>query len=319
MERAGALHLAFAMLGVMRALFAPSAGARADALVLVQQARVARQLGDVATAAELYDLADGVGRQHRIPEARGRAAVGRGILANMRGNYPEARADFRRALAIGDGLPGVTLLAHHGLMVAALAARDADTALVHGWQAFAGTLGDADRRADLLVNLGEIARTAGSPDAAASCHAAALRLTRLERLRMAALGGSVQAAADLHDVARLARLAREAVAAVRDAAQPYDRAMLLLELAEAHARVALDAPARRHADAARTIAAEQPFHEVTHRLDAVHAILAARAGVDARVPVAGVAPARLTAAARTVLARLRQLPDDADALLSLVA
>lgn len=315
-ERAGAFHLAYTMLGLGRAI-CPLASAHAHGLLLVQQARVARQLGDLASAAELYASAEDVGREAGDDEVRGRGAVGRGILANMRGNYPAAREAFRQALAVSGYLPAVALHAHHGLMTGAIAAGDVETALVHGWRTFAGTMGDADRRADLLANLGEVARMAHAPEVAMSCYLASLRLTRLDRIRLAALGGAVLAAAELGDVEQLDVLTGDADAVIARANQPYENAFTLIELAESHAAVGRIEAARGYAARAAALAAARGFHEVAHRVELV------RARLDAAAPASRLSGRRervlrsLTGAAEDVLDHLARLPADPADLVAL--
>lgn len=326
MERAGAFHLAYATLGLGRRAF-PQARARARGLALVQQARVLRQLGDLATGAELYDMADAAGREAGDAEVRGRAAVGHGLLANMRGNYPRAREAFRAALDLAGEVPSVSLLAHHGLMTGAISARDVETALVHGWRAFAGTVGDADRRADLLANLGEVARMAHAPDVALSCYLAALRLTRLDRIRLAALGGAVLAAVDLDALDQLDQLTREAEATIARSSLPYENAFALVELAEAHAGAGHSAAAWECAARAATLARTGGFHEVAHRVELVRARLGgvtpeSRAARPARPARGAARPGdraiiSLTDSAGDVLGRLAQLPADPAALVAL--
>jgi tetratricopeptide (TPR) repeat protein len=323
MERTRAFHLAFTTLGLGRRAFA-QASARSRGLVLVQQARVARQLGDLASAAELYDTADAAGREGGDAEVRGRAAIGHGLLANMRGNYPAARQAFGAALDLAGQVPSVSLLAHHGLMTGAISARDVETALVHGWRAFAGTVGDADRRADLLANLGEVSRMANAPDVALSCYLAALSLTRLDRICLAALGGGVLAAVDLGDVERLDALTREAEATIARSSQPYENAFALVELAEAHAGVGRMARAGEYAARAATLAQAGGFHEVAHRVELVRERLQRpaaepRASRPARSDVrhGEHAVVSLTSAAGGVLGRLARLPADPAALVAL--
>jgi predicted ABC-type sugar transport system permease subunit len=58
---------------------------RGEGLLLAQQGRVARQLGALATAAELYAASAQAGRAARAPDVVARALIGGGVLASMRG------------------------------------------------------------------------------------------------------------------------------------------------------------------------------------------------------------------------------------------
>jgi tetratricopeptide (TPR) repeat protein len=163
-EQAGAFLLAFSTLAALRLAAAPVLDARGEGLLLAQQGRVARQLGALTTAAELYASAVRAARAARAPDVAARALLGAGSLASMRGNYPEARTCFRSALRAAERAGDAELerAGHQGLLVAAFAADDIDTALAHGWAAVRGIEeDDAEARAVVLANLGEVGRQGG--------------------------------------------------------------------------------------------------------------------------------------------------------------
>lgn len=252
---------------------------RAEGLLLAQQGRVARQLGAMATAAELYGASVRAARAAKAPDVAARALIGGGSLASMRGNYPEARALFRRGLsaAIRAGADEHTRAAHHGLLVAALAARDVETALAHGWAAFKDTSPQSpDERAEMLVNLGELGRYAGEFRATLGACLSAIELTDTPRLRLAALSTAASAAAELGETRLLAFVARELERTIVRSGQSYENARALVALAEAYARVGLPAVAQELADRAATLAAEGQFHEVVVALDALRVVIGGR-------------------------------------------
>jgi tetratricopeptide (TPR) repeat protein len=266
-EKAGAFTLALATLAALRGAVR-SMSARADGLVLAQQGRVARQLGDLPSAEAFYASAAAAGRRAGAPDVRLRALLGRGVAANMRGNYPEARTIFRRALALArrTGAAEYVRAAHSGLLHAALSASDVPTALVHGWAAAQGAADVPAERAMILNNLGEVCRLAGHDRAALRGHLAALALTDLPRIRLAALGGAALAAARLGATGLLAHLARDAERAIEVSGQPYENALTLVELAEAFGVVGDRVASERLRTCAATLAAVGGFHEVTHRV-----------------------------------------------------
>jgi tetratricopeptide (TPR) repeat protein len=265
-ERAGAFTLALATLAALRS-GVPSMTARAEGLVLAQQGRAARQLGDLPGATAFYDAAAALGRRAGATDVRVHALLGRGVVANMRGNYPEARRTFGRALALarGAGETEFVRAAHHGLLHAAIAASDIETALIHGWEAAQGAAEAPDQRAEILNNLGEVCRVAGYEHAALRGHLAAIALTELARIRLAALGGAALAAGRLGAIDLLALLARDAERAIDGSGQPYENALTLVEFGEAYAAVGDRAASVRFGARAAVLAAGGGFHEVAYR------------------------------------------------------
>ncbi|HJU64287.1 MAG TPA: tetratricopeptide repeat protein [Gemmatimonadaceae bacterium] len=277
MENAGAFRLAYATLTCLH-LALPNLADGARGLVIAQQGRVARQFGDVRLAREHYEEALRLGRSARAPEVAVRALLGLGVLANTRGNYPDARRLFRSALrrANTPSLAAHAAAAHHGLMLGSLAAWDLEGALAHGWAAFQSAGNDADRRADELINLAEICLRGGEYHAALNGYRVALRLTSLARLRLAALGGAVLAATRAKKHADLVRLAHDAEVEIARAQQPFESAQTLIELAEAFEMAGATDRAASYRDRAAETAERGGFYEVIHRADSVAARLVAR-------------------------------------------
>jgi tetratricopeptide (TPR) repeat protein len=275
-EQAGAFVLAFSTLAALRRALSPVLDRRAEGLVLAQQGRVARQLGALSAAAELYAGSVRAARAARAPDVTARALIGSGVLASMRGNYPEARAHFRHGLeaATRAGSDEHRRAAHHGLLVAALAARDVETALAHGWAAFRDTPVDAvDERAEMLLNLGAVARQAGEYRASLGACLRAVEFTDAPRLRLPALGSAAIAAAQLRQTRLLTFLIREVERSIPISGQPFENARALTDLAEAW--VALDVGAAiAFADRAEAIAQPCAFHEVAARVEVIRAEVA---------------------------------------------
>jgi tetratricopeptide (TPR) repeat protein len=269
-ERAGALHVAYSALAALRELV-PERHHRAHGLILAQQGRISREVGDLSTAADLYAQAERAGRECDDAEVTVRSVLGQGVLAVIRGNYPAARAHFRRALGVAKthGLQVHASAAHHGLLRAALAAGNLEAALLHGWDAFRNAGGDRHRQADMLVNLGEVCLLVSRPAAALRAYRTALRLTSLPSIRLGALGGAVIAAARLGDRGALDELSHETEQTFSHVAEGYEHAVTMVELAEAFAILG-DAPRR---DVYRTralqLAEERGFYEVVHRAETI--------------------------------------------------
>ena len=303
-EQAGAFLLAFSTLAAVRGVLRPVLDARCRGLLLAQQGRVARQLGAFATAAQFYRAASRAARAAGAPDVAANACLGAGVLASMRGNYPEARTYYRRALryATRAGSAFHRRASHQGLLYAAFAANDVDTALAHGWAAVRGLPADAaDERAEALLNLGEVGRQAREYRAALAACLSAIELTDLPRLRLPALGTAARAASALGEHQLLDRLAREVDDLVIRSGQPWENARALVEIAEAFDGVRDDL-ALRYAARAQSLGTAGAFHEVTARAEQV---ISARGAADredagAQPPVRASRSPRARAALRSL-------------------
>ena len=223
MGDAGALSLAYCSLGHLRAAL-PAASPSEQGLMLADQARVARLIGDLEGAEELYEMASEIGRRFGKTEVEVRATLGRGVLARVRGNYPKARSLFESGLrkATANGLDELAAAGHQGLLIAAAAAGDVDTALVHGWAAYELAASDATRQAEMLFNLGHLCLLAGYPTAALRGFIASMRRARGLRSRIPALGSAAEAAARLGDEEMVGRISSLLTEAGSEGSLPYE-------------------------------------------------------------------------------------------------
>jgi tetratricopeptide (TPR) repeat protein len=280
MEDEGALSLAYSMLAILA-----DADLRLSVLergrVLAQLGRVARKAGALDTAREHYRRVDVLGRASRIPELRVRAWVGYGIVARLRGNYPEVRKWSARAAHEADrtGLLALGSLAYHGLMIAAAKMGNLNAAVVYGWRAFQNAVGDGRREAEMLLNISQLLYQAGHPRVALHGLTAALAREPVTRVALPTLGSVALTAAVLGDSDRIRAAWVQAERLIAAGGPPYESADVLFELSTALAAVG-DA---RAADECRTraleIAVRQGYHELTHRLEALEtAPRPARAG-----------------------------------------
>jgi tetratricopeptide (TPR) repeat protein len=183
-------------------------------------------------------------------------------------------------------------------MVAASAAADLDTALAHGWAAFADASSDDDQRADMLLNLGTLSLRAGEHRAALGACLRALELTDQTRLRLPAAGTAAIAAGHLADHRTLEHLRREIERLVGHWFDPFENARALAELAQAFA-LASRRDARDYAARAGALASQFRLHEIATILESLE---------TAPAPRPALAPDRSgrTASARDVLRTLEQ-------------
>jgi hypothetical protein len=268
LEQRGGFGLAYSLLVSLRAALAPLPGGR-QSVIVAQQGRIARQLGALGDADAHYRAAERLARVARDDDATARALIGRGVLAATKGNYPEARLGFRRALqaARRGGLHGHEAAANQGLLAAAVAAGDVDTALVHGWLAYRDAVNEPGRQAEILVSLAEIARLAGYSAAALAAYLRALQLTGLDRVRLPALGGAALAAAGAGRRDTLDTLARDAELVISRSHQPFEEAYTLLELAEAYAHIENVERVAHYLSRAKPLAEAGSFFELVVRAD----------------------------------------------------
>lgn len=235
MESAGALLLAASALGSLTRILDDGTRPLVLGRAIAQWARVERMLGGSDVAADLYRRASALGTRARAPDLRVRADLGLGVLARMRGNYPEARRRFRRALALAEreGLAELTGLAHQSLLVAAAVARDFDTALSHGWSALAHVAGVPAKEAEVLLNLATLCLDTGHDAAALQGFLEAAERTDRVAFRIGAQAGAAVAAARVGDRSVLLRCAAAVERALEGGMTPYESAQRLLTLSDA--------------------------------------------------------------------------------------
>ncbi len=263
MAEAGALWLAFSTLGHAR-LATTVAAVREAGLAMADQAWVARSLGDLDTADELYEGVAAVGEKYGEPELQARALLGRGVNFRVRGNYPKARTAFCRGLACAEnaGLADLQAIAHQGLLIAAITAGDSDTALVHGWAAYELARGNTDREAELLINLSHVSMVAGYPEAALRGFLSCLRRATGARFRLPSLGGAAVAAARLGNSELVGTMARAAEESLVTVALPFESASALRSLSEAFESIGQGSRAEDYRLRARSLARKNGFFEI---------------------------------------------------------
>lgn len=297
MEDAGALHLSASSLAALVKLTGNAVSEKHGRLV-ADWARIERQLGEFDVAADLYREAGRIGNILRSADLRARAHLGLGVLARIRGNYPEARIHFRGALTAAEraGLATLTGIAHQGLFITAAVARDFDAAFDHGWVALAHVAGDPAREVEVLVNLAQLCLDVGQNEAALNTALAAAGQTTVARSRIPALAIAATAAARVGDLAALERYTDAILPHLDDTARPYEVAQLLHSLFTAWT----DAGRRDRAATFRkrglVIARRHRFAELMHQFETAPAAV----GVKPAVP--------LSEGAHRVVRALAELP-----------
>ena len=299
MGEAGALWLAFSTLGHVR-LAAVMAPHHELGLAIADQAWVARTLGDLDSADELYDAVAALGYKHCASELQSRALLGKGVTARVRGNYPRARAHFRDGLAVAEraGLADLAAAGHQGLLIAAGTAGDLNTALIHGWAAHELLSHDANRQAEVLLNLSQASLDAGQAVAARSGFLASMSRSDSPRFRLACLGGAAVASATVGDPAMLSKMATVAEEWLSASSFPYESAGVLKSLYRAFSIVGDAERAEAYRLRARSLARRNGFFEI---------VLATESAEAATPTKSSVAKARLSSESLRVIHSLEAM------------
>lgn len=263
MAEVGALSVAYSVLGYARSTVV-QASDRERGLLAADQARVARQLGELESADELYRVSSLIGERAGDEELLSRSSLGRGVVARVRGNYPRARVFFQQGLqlAVSARARELQYYAHQGLTAISGVTRDFDQGLEHGWAAFRLSEADITREAESLTNLAQLCLDAGYPAAALRSFLSALARTSTLRIRLGALAGAVLAAGQTRDTERLERLKREILDSIERSALPYENAQALKHLAAACLATEDEVSAERYRQASLAIARAKGFHEL---------------------------------------------------------
>jgi tetratricopeptide (TPR) repeat protein len=294
-EDAGAFAVATTLLDLTRALVGV-AEFRLQGRLLSQQARILRKISELDVSLELYQEVEQLAGIDNDAELRARAAMGRAVIARIRGNYPEARRHFFAVLEQApatEEIRDLHVYAYHGLLIAAAVARDFEAALLYGAHAvkMART---ADHRAELLVNLSSVCQDVGQHRAALNGYLRALAETRLPRVRFTALGSAATAAARLGERHVVDELTRSGLSLMMLSRLDYEVADMLREFGDAWELLEDEASARRFREQAMARAQRGGFFEIQHRIEEA---MLTRAEIQAP-------PAPLTADAMAVASRL---------------
>jgi len=233
------------------------------------QARVLRQLDEPEAALDKYNSVIDLGESTTRPSLMARGIVGLGLLARWRGNLPEARQYFNRALRIEEAASDTRRVAHQGLMICAGSAGDLPTAARHAWAAYVESAG-ADRSV-ALIDLSVVLLRSGNERAALSGFAAAVREPLLPRNELPALGGLALAAARAASESLAESLVRGADRRLdvlsRTSTLTYLQASALADVADGFSEIGDDLTAASRRQKARDLAARHRYHELLFRLE----------------------------------------------------
>jgi hypothetical protein len=278
MAEAGALSVAYSVIGAARQVSA-DASDRERGLLAADQARIARQLGELDTAEELYRTSTAIGERSSDNELLSRSSLGQGVIARVRGNYPRARAFFQHGLqlAVTAGSRELEFFAHQGLTIVTCVTGDSDAAITHGWSAFTLSAGDPTRESETLTNLAQLCLEYGYPIASLRGFMAALARTDVLRVRLSALGGAALAAGRLEKQPVLDRVAREIVQTVERSALPYENAQAIYHLSAGYVAVGDDVTGERYRQQVVAIAKARGYFELLHQTERDELTRAAKA------------------------------------------
>jgi tetratricopeptide (TPR) repeat protein len=266
-EEAGAFAVATSLLDLARALVG-AAEFRLQGRMLSQQARILRKLSELDISLELYQEVDQLADIENDTELRARAALGRGVLARVRGNYPEARRSFLTILEYEpttEELRDLHVWACEGLLMVAAVARDFEAALLYGARAV--EMAREGHRAELLVNLSNICQEVGQYRAALNGYLRALAETQVQHVRLPALGSAAIAAARLGERYVADELTRSGLNLMTLSRLDYDVADMLREFGDAWELLGDAVSARRFREQSMARAERGGFFEIQHRVE----------------------------------------------------
>lgn len=268
MREAGALSMAYTTVALTRRIVG-SATDLERGLLAADQALIARFLGDLDAAEELYGASEAIGKHANDLTILSRTYIGRGVIDRRRGNYPRSRIFFERALELAETMQSRDLrrLAHQGLTICHAIAKNFDRGLQHGWSTWQLSDGDSRHESDALTNLAQLCLDAGFPEAALRAYAGLLSRALTANTALSALGGVAIAAARAGEREVLARASTEIGSRVSASGLPYENAQALYHLATAFAVVGDEARRDEFLAKTRKIAKARGFFELMHKTD----------------------------------------------------
>jgi len=267
-EAAGALVLAFNMLDSARRVW-ETVDAHAAGKALCRQARICRTMGDNEAASHYYAAAIRLAVRRRLPDVRGDALVGRGVMLGMGGDLISAYRAFGEARRVAGRIPEAVASAYIGEMTAARAHGDWNRVVTAGVRALRVQPLSGPNRATLLVLIATVALRAQQPRAAGGALRQALSCSRHPRLRLHVFAKMAKVAAALGRREELAEWARKLSIAATRVNLPGDELSARSELAQAFAMIGETARARRLAMAVRAQAVGLGLAIVTRECDEI--------------------------------------------------
>lgn len=280
-EAAGATRLALSGLAALAALV-PVGDLRAG-YAIAQRGRALRTIGAVTEAARAFQDARQVGDRCADEWLVCRCLLGQGAIAHVRGNYPAAREAFSEVLKRSPAAPELVLGAHHGLLSAAVTARNFDQGLGHGIEAIRLTTAHPESRRETLCAIGTLCEEMGDARAARGAYELALRMAPRPHQRPFLLRTCLQLSMLLDEASTASEYAALLQTQLLHTHNPYDRAASLQVLGSWYSWGGNAASCREAAAAALAIAEERGYFEIAYKAaDLLHQRTPAVHGEGAR-------------------------------------
>ncbi len=267
MERAGCFEMAFTTVAAACRL-AVDADLVSRLTATAHLGRIARQLGDLGTAADCYDVVVGEAARVRDGPLGALGILGQGSVAHMRGNRPEERRLYDVALSLAHPGGVCECSAHIGLMNVANAENRVPDAFAHGWRAFDVSPEGSDARATTLSNLAFAALRSGFAGAALNGFLHVLSLTAVSRIRLTVISGAMRSAALRDDRQAVRELEETGRQEALHANLPFEIASFTFHAAEAWQTLAEFDAASRLLVETRRIADKYGFYELGLKAEA---------------------------------------------------
>ena len=268
MERAGCFELALVTVSsVCRALTDAPLSQRL--LATVHMGRVMRQMGDLDSAREVYTgvTTTALSAGERPIAAHGH--IGLGVVAAERGNQPDQKAHYKKALDLAPRGSPVERSSHQGLMVVAVARNDLAEALLHGWRAHDLSPPNSDVQFEIIGNMARVAHEGGFYGAARAGFDFVLQHCKVARVRIVSAGGVVRTVASLGLRDDAMRYVALGTIEVGHGASRHDAARFFMWCAEAFSKLDDAKSCDEFAMRAEQIADVDGFYEIRHKSEAL--------------------------------------------------
>ena len=264
MERAGCFELALTTVSSVCQMLARGA-VTARLLATAHLGRVTRQIGELSSAADCYTTVTTAGLAVNDGPVAAHGFIGLGNVAHARGNRPDQKTYYLRALALAAKGSPVELSAHQGLMVTANQQGELADALLHGWCVHDLALPDSEVQLETLINLANTALNGSFYEASLAGFDYVIQRTTLSRIRLPAIGGGIKAAGLRRIHERVDQLEQLGRAEVRRAALPLESAAFFFSAAEARRSLGDNASVASLIAASLELADTFGFHELRVR------------------------------------------------------
>lgn len=232
MERAGCFELARTTVSFVCQMLA-RAPLTNRLLATAHLGRVNRQLGELAAAVDCYSTVTEQGQAVNDGPVAAHGFIGLGNVANARGNRPQQKAFFERALGLAAKGSQAELSAHQGLMDVATVQNQLADALLHGWRAHDLAPPNSEVQVAIVGNLAHTAFASGFYLASLAGSEHVLSRSRFVSNRLASMGTYARAAARLGRRDDVLRMQSQAERELSECALPFETARLRLRCAEA--------------------------------------------------------------------------------------